>query len=450
MDIDPHITINESYGDKKSNYCFKVFTIDSINKKFEGKIKTYPNKDINSKSLQLLLNGIKRKGFSNPQFEIFESANYIKDNRSWKQLKETLSYGDSKILRQNVLKISKWLLNDGHSTVPSMVFSQNPLTKKIPECDSKDDTITSNEWDFFLSILHKISTPLILLPDLQVTRYVYEPITSKSGKKYLKPILEYIVSVEEYLSFIDSTFEYLNSKNHKPVFVPLSFQWGPEAIVKIIKHYSHNGYTNIWIDFFTKPVGYEESGKANYIIQQINNYFKPNEKNKPPNTMIYFSHMRREHTLNMKNDKLNASDALSPFFGADIIGVNRNMARFVPQASDTPISKANSVDALIHKARVFDPNTYYYVKTPNYPYKLPVEETNIINNKGINNNLNAYILDTEFKNVDQFFLNYDKKKSVIDYLTKKPALTDEMNAIRDIATTKRGKQNTLMMFLENL
>ena len=111
------------------------------------------------------------------------------------------------------------------------------------------------------------------------------------------------------------------------------------------------------------------------------------------------------------NPEAPASDILSSLCGANIIGVNREPIRL----PNEPIDEAT---LRYHKARIFDNNSYYYVKvgTTTLPDTL---KNNLILNKTWNMFYNAILLDSELSNQANYFLdnleirNYILKKRMI-------------------------------------
>jgi len=448
MDIDPHITIEESYSDKTSRYTFKKFRFDNINKKIEGTLKTYPSKNIAYKDIKTISDNFKSEGIPKPNIKFFENDIYIKNPKSWNNLKYLLSLGDSKELRTHIFNLKTWRFKGDYYNIHSIVFSEHPLKKEIHLSSGRKEKIKYIEWNYFLSVLHNVSNAIVLVPNIKVKMNIYSKKISRKGKEYLRLKKIPQITCDEFLSFIDYSYSYLKSHNSRAIFVPLSLEWGVTETEKIIKHYADKGYKNIWINFFTKPVGFDSSGDIHFILKIIDKHMESHNVKDPKSTIIYFSHMRREETMNEKKETSNASDILSPFFGADIIGIPRDIPRFAQNDNETPEErKQRIIEQRIHKARIFDASTYYYYKLQQYPHQLPIDRDYLLNNALINKNINAHLIKVECRNIDKYFLD---NSSIKNYLLEKKAIIEGKNTVADILGIQHiNKNNTLFNFLKS-
>ncbi len=76
------------------------------------------------------------------------------------------------------------------------------------------------------------------------------------------------------------------------------------------------------------------------------------------NIVLIYSNIKREIISNIKDKKSPASDVLAALAGGNIIGVNREPTRPI---NKTKVRYSKS-ELRMHKARVFNPQDYYYIK----------------------------------------------------------------------------------------
>ena len=143
------------------------------------------------------------------------------------------------------------------------------------------------------------------------------------------------------------------------------------------------------------------------------------------NVVVYFSNVKREKIANSKENTSVASDALSAIAGANLIGVNREPARYfnpITVADEVGIRTNVNVDPS-HKARIFDRDTYYYVKT--------VDPALYDRRKYVP--LNATKLNAEFAAQSEHFLEHS---DIVTLLNQKSMFNDEKagNILHDLTS----------------
>ena len=131
---------------------------------------------------------------------------------------------------------------------------------------------------------------------------------------------------------------------------------------------------NIWINFNAGHIGGTYFTRVRTLLRILDEIIGLN------NVVLYYSHLKKEINPHMKDERAAASDILTQFFAADFIGINREPSRRIVE---TPQEKEERIKELImkgefksvqeyesmlnyHKARIFDPNTYYYYKLDKY------------------------------------------------------------------------------------
>jgi hypothetical protein len=157
----------------------------------------------------------------------------------------------------------------------------------------------------------------------------------------------------------------------------------------------------MWIDFEAKPA--DPSNGAIYArIRQINSVLRGS--NQFDKCLLLVTNIKREIISNSKDKKSPASDVLGSLCGANIVGVNREPGKYFSDAM-----KEKQKEMVKHKARLFDPQSYYYL----------MSDTNN-DNKVVNVTENSNRLAKEFSNQKQEFL---KDFDISNYLKKKEMIT---------------------------
>jgi hypothetical protein len=168
-----------------------------------------------------------------------------------------------------------------------------------------------------------------------------------------------------------------------------------QDIAKLAHHYLKNEYYYYWFDFEGKSVNETSLARIHHFLRLIRdsgNYGR---------VLCYFTNIKREIISNPKDRESPASDILASVAGANIIGVNREPRRMIEGPLPPPE----------HKARLFDADSYYYVKTNDSRWF----------NKERNVSHNSMLLDREFVNQSRSFLHNHNLES---FLQKKEMLVN--------------------------
>ena len=248
----------------------------------------------------------------------------------------------------------------------------------------------------FFDHYYQFSKLLVSVPNIRTTK---QP---PKGKQQI------IIDLKNYQKFVDESHHILNTKNNKPIFVPISLRFSIQDLAKLISYYLKKEYFYYWIDFEGKAINELSLSRLRHIFRIIKNS-KNFEK-----TICYSTNIKREIISNEKKELSPASDVLASIDGANIIGLDREPPRMI-EGTLVPIE---------HKARIFEPKSYYYVKT----------KLNQFSTKDKNVTYNSVQLDNEFSNQSNYFL---KNATIVTVLDKKKMLKTYRNgAILKELTTK--------------
>lgn len=371
------IDIIENIEDKKSWFNVKRFKINGHD--FTKPTKSLDLKNIDRSNFMTLRDG----------FQFFEASKVIKSPEILLAL-----YNQDDTQKIN----SFYNKREWSSSVPNVVnftFEFNPFSL---------GSIEKLGW--FFDQYYPYSKLLLTVPNVRLRK-------TSNGKKVD------IIDIEAYKRFVDGSFKLLNDKNNKPIFVPVSMRMSQSGLSELINHYLKKEYYCYWFDFESQPINETNLGRLRYVF----NILKQNEAF--DRVVSYFTNIRREKLSNINEETSVASDVLCAVAGANLIGVNREPQRFPPNIKDT-VRAPNDVDPS-HKARIFDSETYYYVKTHNPDLFLK--------NKYVP--LNAARLNTEFIAQTEYFLEHQNLDTLLE---KKIMFKDEKagNILKEL-TSKSGQ-----------
>ncbi len=373
-----NIPVKESIRDKDSEYNIKRFKFGHIDVERPIKVLDAGSGKINKK----IFEG-QKKNFENV---IFESSKFLKPDSIKKVLEES---DDSTIKKRMGLR--EWITEYPYTITHTFDFNPYDYFKNLEKIAG------------YFYYYYQFSDTILLVPNIKL---------EKEGKQ--------IISIEEYLRYIEEAYSILNRKNHKKIFVPLSLRFGMNDIENLARKYEKNDFFNIWIDFEGSSVG------SRTKIARIRRFFSVfDELEKVDDIITYSTNMRREITSNTKSNESPSSDVLTSVIGANIIGVNREPQGFgekidknLPEEEIQKIKekrKKKMEEMKKHKARYFDPESYYYYKIINS--KLKQEEKNRLMNMQQNIVNNSFLLDNEFNSQAEHFLekgDYSIKKYICD------------------------------------
>jgi hypothetical protein len=242
------------------------------------------------------------------------------------------------------------------------------------------------------------SDPILLIPNIKIEKY--DP---KTRKKIL------IISCDKYLKFVNDAYHILDYKNKKPLFVPVSLKLGINDIKTLAKEYIKKEYFNIWFDF-------EGSAITKPKIARIRAFLRVfDENDRIKEIIVHSTNIKREIISNLKSEKSPSSDILASVIGSNLIGVNREP----PRRISTPLSKEEVAELRKHKARVFDPSTYYYWKVESSSYDA--EKRRQLMNLRYNILFNSKLIDEELISQKEYFL---KERTIKEYISQKPMIKE--------------------------
>jgi hypothetical protein len=428
-EFDPHISIDPISHAKDGDYCIKEIEIEHLRRKIETPFKVLAGNGINQEDADPV-SGL----FSQP---FLEYQKFISDIRSWNSLYHLLNEAGPERVHglDSFFNIKKSMWSSSLTTV-SLVFPRNPFKEFSAGSGETRKTfpgLDENSYICLLDYVHSASKAFVLSPDVRLEK-------------------RDDINTTQYLSFVDQSIKILMDRNNRPIFAPLHIELSKKNIEAILSHYKTQGYTNIWIDFDAKSCHGTYSSRLKTIIHLIDRILGSS------NVTLYFSHIKKEILPNIQEDKAAASDILTQFYGADFIGTDREPWR-------RPMGDWNNDDALreraskhnfatkedyveaqiLHKHRIFDPDSYYYRDLDHYPQTLPVSVSTLKKDNAINQFLNSTLMHFEVERTKQ---TIGETGSVKKYLDTKAAVQENPDIMDNIIVPQR--QSDLMDFLGNL
>jgi hypothetical protein len=368
------INVIETIEDKKSWFNVKRFNIGG--NPFEKPEKCLDIKALDQATYRNLKGG----------FKFYEATKVI---RKYDYLTKLYNEDNDQVV-DNFFYKRDWLSSEPN--VINFTFEFNPFLYVR--------TIDNMSW--FFNQYYPYSRFILTVPNIRIRRIV--------NKKVVQ-----IIDLDKYVKFVDAAFKILNDKNNKPIFVPVSMRMGIRKLTELIEHYLKEQHYYYWFDFEGQPIYERSLGRLRHvfdIIKKSGNFDK---------VISYFTNIRREKLSNSNEPTSVASDALCAIAGANLIGVNREPQRYFTPIESESTSGGTGKDSTLrvptpvdpsHKARIFDRETYYYVKTNNadlFPKNKYVP-------------VNAARLNAEFGTQSEYFL---QNQNIDTLLNKKIAFQDE-------------------------
>jgi hypothetical protein len=356
------INISETVEDKKSWFNIKRFKIG--NNHFEK-----PEKCLDIKTLEYVTYRNLKRGF-----KFYEATKLVP---RFKNLVKLYNTDDDQLVDKFFYK-KNWL-SDAPNVI-NFTFEFNPFLHV--------NTIEDMSW--FFNQYYPYSRLILTVPNIRIKRYFRkEPVQ--------------VIDFDNYIKFVDSAFDILDEKNNKPIFVPVSMRMGMRKLTELIEHYLKEERYYYWFDFEGKSISARNMGKLRHVFRDIKNSGNFN------NVISYFTNVKREILSNSNEPTSVASDALCAVAGANLIGVNREPRRYyTPKPPrDTGIEDSLRVPSPVdpsHKARIFDRETYYYVKTSNADL---FKKTRYVP-------VNAARLNAEFGTQSEYFLENQNIETLLD------------------------------------
>lgn len=358
------INIKETITDKSSPFNIKIFQLSGLGKDFL--VKTI---DINSTKKSIIEN--KERGDLKNKKIIFEKSKIIKDFDNIKNLIET----DNKKDVNDFFGRQAWL-NDRYNLFhATLKFNPYNKIKSVEEISG------------FLNYYYSYSKNIIFIPNVIKNYTPYDKETKKKGNRVE------IIGFDDYIKLVDELYDFFENMNNKPIFVPISLKFSIGDVKKLVEYYLKKERYYFWIDFETYPVNENISAQIREINATLRNskYFDK--------CLLFVTNIKREIISHSKLDKSPASDILGMLCGANLVGVDRD-----PQKGGiTPPEDPEKLKLLRqHKARIFDPNTYYYLKPKD---QVISKEQNITDN--------SVLLSYEFDKQKKKFLEKSEIKSYL-------------------------------------
>ena len=210
------------------------------------------------------------------------------------------------------------------------------------------------------------------------------------------------------------------------MFVPLSLRLSIDDIKRVAEEYVKNEFFNIWIDFEGSATTIRaKRARIREFLLQMKRLERLNE------IVVYCTNVKREIISNPVVGESPSSDVLTSVIGANLIGVNRERRGFgepidktLPAEEQQKLKderKKKTLEIKEHKARIFNPTSYYYRKVKEMGLNT-TDYTNFMNEK-YNILHNALLLDSEFKSQTEYFLEKGNH-SIEKYISDKPMIKE--------------------------
>ena len=371
-----NVEVKESIVDKRSLFNIKRFRIGDLD--IERPIRTVDARIVEGRAG--LLEEVK-KDF---QKIIFERSRLI----AGKHLKKLLLASEEKEIEW-FFKFRRFM--KAYPRIFPHTFTFNPLEPKTLESLSG-----------YFSCLHSFSDPFLMLPNIKIE--VYEKETNQKTKKKKR-----IIGVEDYLKYVHEAYRMLDYRNQKPIFVPLSLRFGIDEVRRVANEYIKSEYLSVWIDFEGSAITPVKVSKIRSFVMEFEKVERSND------LMIFTTNIKREILSNLKSERTPASDVLAPLVGSNLVGVNREP----PKPFTVEMEEISGEELRKHKARVFDPSTYYYLKLSATNYDIKICERFL--DLEYNLLFNSKLVDREFSAQAEVFL---KEGDVEKYIAGKQMIRE--------------------------
>jgi hypothetical protein len=355
------INVKSTAKDKKSWFNTKKFKVGNLN--VDRPLKTLDIKGLSQVAFH--------HAMSQHPFKLCEATKII---RNFDDINSLYDENDDTKIRDFFCQ-KTWL--SGLPCFLGITFEFNP----IPHMKNSA-TIA------FLDHYYAFSNPFLAVPNIRTNRISTLP-------KYRKDM---IIDLNGYIKAIDRFFEILNTKNHKPIFMPVSLRMSLKELDKLADHYLRREHYYYWFDFEGKAINESTLARLRHFFRRISNsgYYDK--------ILVYFSNEKREIISNVRSELSPASDVLCPIAGANIVGCNREPRRIINQNA-----QATTHIPPEHKARILQTSSYYYKKIHD-PSLFPRPKYAV---------RNAQLLDNEFQKQNEIF---NKDQTIVDYLATKQML----------------------------
>lgn len=362
------IDVKETINDNKSEFNIKRFHLGTIHS--ENSIKTIDTRKTNKKNFEPVASQFKNIVFETPKrIDAISIKNVLSKNDSY--VKDFFGY-------------SEWIHNFENVITPTFTFNPYSIYKKVEDLSG------------FFKYYYSFSKTFSFVPNINAIETIYG-IGSTGRPKKIED--RQIIKIEDYINFVNESYHILDEKNNKPIFVPLSLKFVMDDTVQLVKEYISKGYSHIWVDF--EGASTTDLSK----IPKLNQCYSMLRRSELfDSTIFYATNVRREITTNKYKDENPSSDILTSLCGGNFVGINQ--ARVNPNPPPIPVGLDALQNLWEHAARVFNPDTYYYVRR-NLANIDSTTSENLLNEqyRGL---FNTKQLDNEIKKqADQFLLEFD-------------------------------------------
>jgi|BioPla2DNA2_1021312.scaffolds.fasta_scaffold16251_5 hypothetical protein len=406
MRMSKQITVKEAIVDKNSYFNIKRFKLGKLN--IEKPIKTIDAKNITQSVFEAAKPDVKNT--------LFETSKIIDLATLQRVLRET---NDSKI--KDIFGYKGWIAE--YENTISLTLNFNPLG-----VERSLEKYLSGFFDYY----YNFSKTASLVPNIKITQNLYAEGKSGNLRKVGE---EKIINFEDYVQFVEESFQILDYKNKKPIFVPLSLRMDIDDIRRLAKTYLKREFFHIWVD-------YEGSTASDLTkLARLRTFYRTLEESERfEDVVVYSTNIRREITSNKKMNCSPSSDVLTTISGANIIGVNREPTF---GGNRPPLTKEEKIKIRVHKARIFDPDSYYYIKSD--VSQMRSIDPHLFDPKR-NMLVNANLLNFEFQNQTNHFLD---SGTIQEYISQKSMLNEyKSGTLKKGLFQKKslGKQTTIEDF----
>ena len=350
------IDIAESHQDKETWFSVKRFRIG--NTRFERPLKTLDARGLTESAYG--------KG-SARGLAVAETSREIRSESTIAALMD--EHDDGRICQ--FFNRKRWL---GLPTVVNFTLAFNP-------CGGGSGG--EDRWSALFDMYCQFSTLFLTVPNMRMPRTSCLDVGAGP-------------TIDDYIGFVDSAFDILDTRNAKPIFVPVSLRLSHADMSRLMDHYIAEDRLCLWFDFEGKAVSNATMDRIEYAHRRIL------ESGNTGRSVAYFANMGREIAPGAAAGPSPASDVLASVAGASIIGSNREPRRPPPPACSARAAAGR-------KARLLDRDSYYYVWTRDPRYA----------DKRQNAARNAALLDAEFSAQAETFM---RTGSILPAMRKKDML----------------------------
>ena len=367
------IDIAESHQDKETWFSVKRFRIGNV--RFERPLKT------------LDARGLTESAYGSGAARGLAVAETSKEIRSESTIAALMDEHDDGRICQ-FFNRKRWL---GLPTVVNLTLDFNPCA---------GSSGGSDRWCALFDMYCQFSTLFLTVPNIRMPMTSY--LDGSAGP-----------SIDDYIDFVDSAFDILDTRNGRPIFVPVSLRLSHADLSRLMDHYIAEDRLCLWFDFEGKAVSDTTMARIAHAHRQVL------ASGNMDRSVAYFTNMRREIVPGPAAGQSPASDVLASVAGASIIGSNREPRR-PPHSAPARAAAAAAAAAPLeappagYEARLLDRDSYYYVGTRDARYV----------DKRQNTARNAALLDAEFSAQSETLMS---DGSILPAMKEKGMLTGYRN-----------------------